>query len=58
MFSVRTNVIYENVKLENILYKNMRCFCPNLHVTYENVICPNICFEQKYDILCPILYYI
>ena len=25
------------------------------NVTYENVICANICFEQKYDVLCPIL---
>ena len=21
------------------------------YVTYENVICPNLCFEQKYDVL-------
>ena len=28
------------------------------YVTYENMICPNLCFEQKYDALCPILCYI
>ena len=31
-------------------------FCPNLR--YIHLICPNLWFEQKYDVLCPILCYI
>ena len=56
MFSVRTNVTNENVKCLCIFYTEI------LDVSYSNirylhVICPNLCVEQKYDVLCPILCY-
>ena len=26
-----------------------------IYVTYENVICPNLCYTRKYDVWCPLI---
>ena len=36
---------------EHLLHTNMRYFFVHTYVTYENVIWPNLCYTQKYDIL-------
>ena len=35
---------------EHLLHTNMRYFLVHTYVTYENVIWPNLCYTQKYDI--------
>ena len=35
---------------EHLLLANMRYFFVHTYVTYENVIWPNLCYTQKYDI--------
>ena len=49
MRSVRTNVAYKNVKSSNKYYTRI-CFV-RTYVTYENVVCPNLRFDQKYVVL-------
>ena len=57
MFCVRNYFTYKGVEMfQHILHTNM-CSVQT-YVTYENGICSNLCFEQKYDVLCLILCYI
>ena len=37
------------VMFEHLLHTNMKYFV-HTYVTYENVIWPNLCYTQKYDI--------
>ena len=64
--SIRTSqplkilIIKLHTKMCNVrtyLHTNMRYFCPCL-CTYENVIWPNLCYTQKYDILYLQFFYI
>ena len=46
--------------------KNVRTYVTHVNmmfliqdaVTYDNVICPNLCYPRKYDVFCPNLRYI
>ena len=44
---IRKCVMCKCVMFEHLLHTNMRY---NTYVTYENVIWPNLCYTQKYDI--------